>query len=275
MQQYSTRYGQYRTAADAVRFPNIPLPYVSNMAEFKNRRVLVLNEQGFGDEIMFSRAFQHAKDSAKRVLIQCWPELLKTFQVSFPRVQFFIDRLFDIEFVNQFDCWSSTGDLFANLASAECEFAPVHRLKSSRVAEPTNDRKKIGICWSSNPKSVISQEKSLKFEELELFRTIEDAEIYAFQTNGVSIPSWMIDLSDKLKTFDDTAHHLEQMDLVISIDTAVAHLAGAMQKPTILVINDYLDWRWKYTDENKISKLYSTVKVMGKLELAEFLNSHQ
>ena len=273
MHYYHMRHRSERSDPTAVRFPELPIQYVNRLNELKGKRVLVLNEQGFGDEIMFSRAFPLAKEVSKKILIQCYPELHKLFQTSMSKIQFFVERSFGMEFVQQFDCWTSTGDLFAMMVSEEKPFPDVHPLRSSVSQYALDDNKKIGLCWSSNPRSRIAQNKSLKPEDMFFFKEIEDAKIYAFQTNGVPVPPWMIDLSDKLKTFDDTANFIKHMDIMISIDTAVAHLAGAIEKPTFLVINEYLDWRWKYVDENGFSKLYPTVKIVKMEELKKRLSS--
>ena len=58
-------------------------------------------------------------------------------------------------------------------------------------------------------------------------------------------PSWMTDVSADLKDFADTAAALESLDLVITVDTAMAHLAGAMGRPVWTLISSAPDWRWQ------------------------------
>jgi ADP-heptose:LPS heptosyltransferase len=58
-------------------------------------------------------------------------------------------------------------------------------------------------------------------------------------------PDWMADLSPRIRDFDDTAAILQQLDLLITSDTAIAHLAGAMGRPVWLLLSRAADWRWR------------------------------
>lgn len=72
----------------------------------------------------------------------------------------------------------------------------------------------------------------------------------------------IIDLTPQIKSFLDTAQFIEQLDLVISIDTAVVHLAGALNKPAWNLLHFNADWRWLENGAEKdISSWYPTMKL--------------
>ena len=114
----------------------------------------------------------------------------------------------------------------------------------------------IGVVWASNPDNkAMYRNKSFPlallmptFERLIDLDLIElhsvqfgvDAEQIAPWRNRQEIHEW----NDRLNDFSDTAHLLSQLDLVITVDTAVAHLAGALNKPTWLVLPQNADFRW-------------------------------
>ncbi len=69
----------------------------------------------------------------------------------------------------------------------------------------------------------------------------------------------VVDMSNHINDFSDTAAIIEQMDLVISVDTSVVHLAGAMGKPTINLLHFVNDWRWQNNRED--SPWYPTMRL--------------
>ena len=83
----------------------------------------------------------------------------------------------------------------------------------------------------------------------EVSKQIEDS------LNGMKI----IDYSETIKNFSDTAALIENLDLVISVDTAVAHLAGALGKPVWLLLSFFPDWRWMLNRED--SPWYPTTRL--------------
>ena len=69
----------------------------------------------------------------------------------------------------------------------------------------------------------------------------------------------MINLAKDFKSFEDTAEAVNAMDLIITVDTSVAHLAGALGKKTFLLLPYASDWRW--FDDNKTTPWYDSVEI--------------
>ena len=262
------------SSSDAVLFPTLPIPEAESPADMAGKTVIVLNEQGFGDELLFSRALPTAMRISRSLTVKCHPELLGLLQASMPDIVFFADKPPPTVHGDKYDCWTSTGDLFAMSCLSGTPFPPVHRLttNASKPLPPRTRQRRIGVCWACNPKSKNHESRSFSPMDFEFLRK-SDAEIFSFQ-KGAAAPDWMVDLGGSLATFDDTAALLKQMDLVIAADTAVANLAGAMGLPALLAHKGFIDWRWKCLDSDGRSRLYPSVRVVALDSLPAAIPEH-
>jgi Glycosyltransferase family 9 (heptosyltransferase) len=110
-------------------------------------------------------------------------------------------------------------------------------------------RLRIGLAWAGNPKHVRDRERSMRLRDL-LPLTDIDASFVSLQKEvrpgeaemlaGCNVRQFGGDLGD----FSDTAALISQLDLVISVDTSVAHLAGALGRPAWILLTHAPDWRW-------------------------------
>jgi hypothetical protein len=105
---------------------------------------------------------------------------------------------------------------------------------------------RVGITWSGNPNHKRNAQRSMPVQLLEQLSQIEQVTWYSFLHNDPkSLPiAGMVPLGDLLEDFSDTAYALSHMDFVVSVDTALAHLAGAMGIPVLLILPFMPDWRW-------------------------------
>jgi len=101
--------------------------------------------------------------------------------------------------------------------------------------------KKIGVCWAGNPGNPRDRRRSLPIESLVKLKS--EVPMFHF-VKHFSCPEGFMDFRGYMRDWNQTAHLLSKMDLVISVDTAVAHLAGAMGVPTWLLLPNDPDWRW-------------------------------
>jgi tetratricopeptide (TPR) repeat protein len=110
---------------------------------------------------------------------------------------------------------------------------------------------RVGLSWGGNPNYPHELWRSIPLERLAPLTSLEGATFYSLQMGpaarqvkqlGAGVR--LVDLQDEQKDFADTAAIVANLDLVISIDTSVAHLAGAMGKPVWILLNNSPDWRW-------------------------------
>ena len=110
---------------------------------------------------------------------------------------------------------------------------------------------RIGLVWSGSPAFPYERWRSISLEQLAPLTNIEDTIFYSLQVGPLAgqvkelgSRVRLIDLQGELKDFADTAAAVANLDLVISIDTAVAHLAGALGRPVWILLHLSADWRW-------------------------------
>lgn len=248
LKEYKHRY--LKTAQDAVRFPKPPIPFLDDEIDtageiFVDKRVLVLNEQGFGDEILFLRAIDRLSKQCISAKVQVYPELLRlvnaTIADRYPNVSFFADRSLSLEDVSNFDAYTSTGSLWAafqrggNLPAVNFGRAIVPRI---------TDKVSIGFIASPNKASKNAQSRAVAEG---VFKGLASDNRQLFNLQYRTNFAWADNtLSDKIDDFYDLYTAMSAMDIIITCDTGAAHLAHSMDIPAILVYTNYLDWRWEH-----------------------------
>jgi len=128
---------------------------------------------------------------------------------------------------------------------------------------PTNNRLKVGLAWANRP---LPPNRCPPVAEWAALADVSGTWFCSLQKAGLNNESFahppglhMTDWTDELHDFADTTALIDCLDLVITIDTAVAHLAGAMGKPVWLLLKRVPDWRWMY--ERADSPWYPTMKL--------------
>jgi hypothetical protein len=112
---------------------------------------------------------------------------------------------------------------------------------------PNNGKKKIGIKCMGNPKYDQDLHRTIPFQDL-IDSIPEDYEIYSFHIDETFEHPRVIQLKDKIKTWDDTLDYLDQMYLVISSCTSLIHAAGAISKQSIVIIPILTYYTWAKPD---------------------------
>jgi hypothetical protein len=114
-----------------------------------------------------------------------------------------------------------------------------------------NDRLNVGLAWAGSPKHLADSDRSIRLEDLAPVLGTPGAKFFSVQKGGsesvirtLGLEESVIEVGSELSDFADTAAFIDQLDLVICVDTAVAHLAGAMGKDVWVLIAMPADWRW-------------------------------
>jgi tetratricopeptide (TPR) repeat protein len=233
-------------------------------SDISGKRLLIHTEQGYGDSIMFAKFVDGIKEKYKcYVILQCRDELRSLFENSLKNVDKFYSR--DSQELPEFDYHYSM--LSLPLLFGVKSIKDIPNTNPYLVAHKEDDldikkdKKKIdiGICWSA---SVTGESYDGKVFDVEYFRPIIEHPKFNVYTLQVGVENEELkkaglndkvtDITHKLTDFNKTAYLMNQLDLVISSDTSVAHLAGAINKEVIVPLQKIPDWRW----ENKGDKSY-------------------
>ncbi|HWA42794.1 MAG TPA: tetratricopeptide repeat protein [Hypericibacter adhaerens] len=226
---------------------------------FPDRTVLVYPEQGMGDVIQFARYLPLAAARGGRVIFECPAALRRLFQPFHENVTVVPQGsplpaadlsvpLLDLPIL--FDTRLETvPPLLPNLA-------PDPGLVASWAAklEPGRQRGlRIGLVWRGNPGFANDRNRSLDLAHLRPLIEGSRAQFISLQKGPaaaeIAANGWqdrILDLGPELGDFADTAAVIAGLDLVLSVDTAVAHLAGSLGRPVWILIPFIPDWRWLF-----------------------------
>lgn len=233
-------------------------------------------EQGLGDTIMMVRLLAPAVRQANcaRVVLEVQQELLPLFVTLGDGNIRVVARMADSGFVGQWDEHISLYKLPEVLhIDSPAAFRCPPYLHSSPLVTPLEGKKRIGVCWKGSANHANDLHRSIPPEQF--LATLKGSESHVCSLRGfdplneLSYVSLMpgTDLPEEfpqeklpLATFDLTAQVIEACDLVITVDTSVAHLAGAMGRPTWLLLASDSDWRWGLRSET--TPIYDSVTLL-------------
>ncbi|WP_144145854.1 tetratricopeptide repeat protein [Paraburkholderia sp. BCC1884] len=129
-------------------------------------------------------------------------------------------------------------------------------------------RRKVGLVWNGNPEHIRDMRRSVPTEQLEPLLTVPGVSYFALSPGRAeTVAQWrakgldVIDLTHHFKSgFDDVAALLANLDLVVTIDSGPAHLAGALGVPTCLMIDHVSAWFWG--DESPVTPWYDSIELI-------------
>ena len=244
------------------------------------RTILLHAEQGLGDTIQFCRYATLVAARGGRVILQT-PRALLRLLSGLPGVERLIATGEPLP-AYDFHCplmslphifGTSLATIPAPLSYIQVE--EVLRSKWQSRLSPTAGRR-VGLVWAGNPKYKKDRDRSLPFAALAPLWNIPGIRWYSLQVGGrranldAAPPGIIEDLSPALDDFAETAAAISQLDLVLTSDTSVAHLAGALGRPTWVMLSFAPDWRWLTKRED--SPWYPSVRLFRQTERGEWGN---
>jgi hypothetical protein len=238
----------------------------------KGKRLLVHAEQGLGDLVMCARYLPELVEMAEEVIFECNEVATSLLAPNFPRVKILpIHR--KIAATIDFDFWvgamslphffNSTTDLLPRKNGyLVCPSEHVDYWHENLQSRTLKRKPLVGVAWSGNPKHRADRRRSIKFDNLRPYLAEHSGVNFcSLQTDvPAGCPDNLINFSEELMTLADTAALIMKMDLVITVDTSVVHIAGALGKPTWLLLPYRYDWRWGL--EGETNSWYESVKVI-------------
>ncbi|MBN1816754.1 MAG: glycosyltransferase family protein [Sedimentisphaerales bacterium] len=225
-------------------------------AKFTGKRLLVYCEQGFGDCIQFLRYLPMVKRRGGTVILEAPTALARLVRNVSDIDEFLCSSQNPPR--TAFDLCVSIMDLpaiFHTSLSTIPDIVPYLRAPTEAIeawrGRFDKDRYHIGIVWAGNPKHGNDANRSCRAEWFAPLGRIDGVQLHSLQKGPAAEPilalaqyTSVIDPANHLTDFADTAAVIACLDLVITVDTAVAHLAGAMDKPVWLLLPFPPDWRW-------------------------------
>ncbi|KPA09869.1 glycosyl transferase group 1 [Candidatus Magnetomorum sp. HK-1] len=220
-----------------------------------DKTVFVYSEQGFGDGIHFCRYLTIISERVGKLIFGCRKEQANLFKTIIGVDDIIIpgDKIpeFDLQcsllslpYLLKTDADSipcNTPYIFPDLSKSYKKLDDVIQGKGALF--------RVGIVWGGNPENKNDALRSIPLKQMARLFSIPNIQWFSFQkgpqaADAKNFTQQLIDLSEFFIDFDDTAHGLYQMDLLITVDTSVAHLAGALGIPFWLLIPFQPDWRW-------------------------------
>jgi Tfp pilus assembly protein PilF len=230
-----------------------------NGESLEGKNIYVLHEQGFGDIIQFSRFLPYLKKlGANRVLFKSRPETISLFEES---------KLLGVEIVDvdldektlDFDYYIPLLSLAYYLKVNEYNipstdkylYASKRKINKYQKKFFNNEQYKIGIFWQGSQTNSGDAERSLALKYFYPLFSYDNVAVYSIQKDFGSeqldkLPDGykIVNLGNEFNDFSDTAAAIENLDLVISVDSSVAHLAGALGKEVWIILSEKPEWRW-------------------------------
>jgi hypothetical protein len=242
-----------RAAEKAGNFQRGPHHLVWNGESFEGKRVLVRCEHGLGDTIQFARYFPALRQQASLVIAKVQPALLELF-AGMKGVDLLINAWTtqpDPEHDVEIECmelpyaFRSTPDTLP----AEVPYLPVARIRQTAREvnlKPAVGQRRIGVVWSA---SSWDPTRSISLAQLAPLFGMKGCSFYSLQQGpereDVRTGAFPVDpLSTQTEGALEAASAMLSMDLVIAIDGMPAHLAGALGRPTWVLLQHCADWRW-------------------------------
>ncbi len=248
--------------------------------EINGKTILLYAEQGLGDAIQFMRYSSLVADSGARVVLEC-PQVLVSTGSKVKGHDLVIAPGREFAEYDVYCSLLSLPYLFGTEMKSIPDDIPYIHADAELIDEwhkricGHGDRLKVGIVWAGKPAHARDHMRSFSVEMYKSLFDMKNIKFYSLQKGGASQEikgnKWknvVEDYSEKLHDFSDTAALIENLDLVISVDTAVAHLAGAMGKPVWTLLPYAADWRWLLGRED--SPWYPTMRLFRQPALGDW-----
>ncbi len=232
------------------------------------KTILLYGEQGYGDMFQFVRFVTKVSEKAEHVFLECKSELYDLFKTIkgvgtcikagevIPRTDY-VAPLMSLSHLCKIELEDLPGAI-PYLGEGLCE----------RVYNEGNEEDiRVGIVFASKSGHLGNPSRMFNVKNYHNLLQVHGVSYYRLNVDEMNIEEKAVlkediyDIGPSFDTFKDTAEAILGLDLVISVDTGVAHLAGALGKPVWLLLNKGGDWRW--LSERTDSPWYPTMKIFS------------
>ncbi len=238
-----------------------------------DKTLYVWSEQGYGDTIQFMRLLKEARvRSGARIVFECQTMLLPLIY-DHPYADTVVAQEPHGAFRHPYDehvALMSLPYVFGWASPADVPTFEPYLWPRCKAAEfgDADGRKKVGICWRGSKTHSNDRARSLELANIEPLLTLPECVFVSLQKD-FEIPEGLALSKADLNDWSETAAVVDAMDVIVTVDTAVAHLAGAMGKPVLLMLSYDNDWRWGTRDKTT-TPWYPSVTLFHQKALGEW-----
>ncbi|MEI6745085.1 MAG: tetratricopeptide repeat-containing glycosyltransferase family protein [Methylococcaceae bacterium] len=281
--QYQWFYHPQNTNPSKPNQPNLTAPQW-NGEPLQGKTILIHSEQGFGDLIQFVRYAEQLKAMGATVWVLVTNPLVELFK-TIP----WIDRVLDNGEQHQttFDFWvfplalpywfqTTLETVPLNVPYLFADETKISWWRGWLNEQIPTENKRVGLVWAGNPVHSNDANRSIDFSELAAFSDIKNVTFVSLQlgekaqkdTKIVRESITILDAAPHIKDFTDTAALLSALDLLITVDSAPAHLAGALNLPVWTLITKVPDWRWLLERDDSV--WYKSTRLFRQPEIGDW-----
>ncbi|WP_368185742.1 tetratricopeptide repeat protein [Aestuariibius sp. HNIBRBA575] len=259
--QFEAGLQNYEARWDTAEAKPISIPYPKwDGGDLTGKKVLVVPEQGFGDAVLMMRFLPQLREIAGRVHVMAEKPMARLFETAEG-----IDWIGKVVSKDEkFDVWMTVMDLPRVGLKTVGDIPPPTRLntptdakhRAAQIVAPYKDVFKVGIVWSGSVtfkgnsfRSFGHQEflRLVDLDDVQLFSLYKGPALEAFQADGSA--AFIVDAASTDRDFADCAAMMQDMDLVITSDTATAHIAGSLGVPVWTLLHWDPFWFFGHTGD--------------------------
>jgi tetratricopeptide (TPR) repeat protein len=275
------REARWNVPGIAKGYPHLDTPMWVGEEPVEGKTVAVCQDEGVGDVIQFARYIPMLAARGARVILVVNQELcpllsgLSGVSHCLPKKQGMVVPPFDLHIA--IDSLPLAFGTRLDTIPPGTNYLPppeAHLVQAWEERLGAHDRLRVGLVWSGNPRHMNDRNRSMPLRLLSELLNV-DAMFLSLQKNPKPADAEtlrecksIVDHSALLTDFAETAALVSCLDLVISVDTSVAHLAGALGRPTWILLPYVADWRWLLGRDD--SPWYPTVRLFRQTETREY-----
>lgn len=240
----------------------------NNKVSLSGKNILVYTDCGLGDTVMYCRYLKKLKQISANITLQTDKDLLKILKYNFPD----INIISKSEIAPQYNIVIPIMNLQYALNSDFNNIPDVNGylkidnekiIKFSNIKPVKNKVNKIGLFWKGNKR--IFKNRFIDFSLISSLFNLKNCNFYSFQIDEyIEETENVFNLKSYINDYTDTAALLKNMDILITIDSSIAHISGALGVKTFLLLPHTPEWRW--FNDNEKSSWYNSVKIFRQNE---------
>ena len=252
------------------------------------KTLLVVPEQGNGDCVQFARFLPEARKKCESLILMCFGSLVRLFKstgladevLEFNPGDEFVESESESEGDVPYDRFARIMSVPHLVGSKGMNRVPYLKPDEGLVeqwrSKMKGDSLKVGVCWRGGKRkqadsAAIDSRRSMNLKDMMPILDVEGVEFHSLQKEADETDPRLRNSIAEASDFADTAAIMQNLDLVISVDTAVAHVAGAVGRP-VWMLNRYDScWRWGFSGER--TNWYPTMRIFRQKRMMDWASA--